>query len=283
MIQALGGTLTLSRVKQAQGKMQEALAMSAQAQELARQTNDPFFVNFGARHSVGLWLAENEVEVAVRGAHASGLYSYSEIKDVTSFSSTYFLLIELFLLIQLYIAQGNLSEADRLLMQTRILLDSRPQPRWESVWMALSALARQAQGQKEEAMRSLALALALAEPAGYIRTFLEKGKTMIPLLSSLLHLKPLANYSQGYIRRLLVAAGEQLPEQVQVVNPDDLLSARELAVLRCLAEGHSNREIAQQLVLTENTVRTHTKHIYSKLDVHSRTQAIALSKTLGLF
>jgi LuxR family transcriptional regulator, maltose regulon positive regulatory protein len=282
VIQALGGTLTLSRVKQAQGKMQEALAVSGQAQELARQTNDPFFVNFVARHPVGLWLAENEVEAAVRCAHASGLYTYGEIKEVTSLPSTYFLLIELCLLIQLYIAQGNLSEAYRLLRQTRVLLDTSPQPRWQSAWMALCALARQAKGQEEEAMRSLALALACAEPAGYIRTFLEKGKAMIPLLSSLLHLKPLANYSQGYVRRLLVAAGEPLPEQVQVGNPDDLLSARELAVLRCLAEGHSNREIARQLVLTENTVRTHTKHIYSKLDVHSRTQAIARAKTLVL-
>jgi ATP/maltotriose-dependent transcriptional regulator MalT len=278
VIQALGGTLTLSRVKQAQGKMQEALAVSDQAQELARQTNDPFFVDFVARHSVCLWLAENEVEVAVRRARASGLYTYGEIKDVTSLPSTYFLWIELFLLIELAVAQGNLSEADRLLMQTRVLLDARPQPRWQIAWMALSALARQAQGQEEEALRSLALALALAESAGYIRTFIEKGKAMIPLLSSLLHLKPLANYSQGYVRQLLVAAGEP----VQAVSPDDLFSAREWAVLRCLAEGHSNREIARQLVLTENTVRTHTKHIYSKLDVHSRTQAIARSKTLGL-
>lgn len=282
VIQALGGTLTLSRIKQAQGKMQEALAVSGQAQELARQTNDPFFVNFVARHPVGLWLAENEVEAAVRCAHASGLYTYGEIKDVTSLPSTYFLLIELFLLLQLCIAQGNLSEADRLLRQTRVLLDTCPQPRWQSTWMALCALACQAKGQEEEAMRSLALALACAEPAGYIRTFLEKGKAMIHLLSLLLHLKPLATYSHGYVRRLLGAAGEPLPEQVQAVSPDDLLSTRELAVLRCLADGHSNREVARRLVLTENTVRTHTKHIYSKLDVHSRTQAIARSKTLGL-
>jgi LuxR family transcriptional regulator, maltose regulon positive regulatory protein len=282
MIQALGGTLTLSRVKQAQGKMQEALAVSGQAQELARQMNDPFFMDFVARHPVGLWLAENKVEIAVRCAHASGLYTYGEIKDVTSLPSTYFLLIELFLLIQLYVAQGNLSEADRLLRQTRALVDAGQQPRWQIVWMVLCALVRQAQGQEEEAIHSLALALALAEPAGYIRTFIEMGKAMILLLNSLLHLKPLANYSQGYIRHLLVAAGEPLSEQVQAVSLDDLLSAREWAVLRCLAQGYSNREIARQLVLTENTVRTHTKHIYSKLDVHSRTQAIARSKTLGL-
>ncbi len=281
-IQALGGTLTLSRIKQAQGKMQEALTVSGQAQELARQTNDVLFMNFAARHPVGLWLAEDEVEVAVRCAYMSGLYMYREIKDVTSLPSTYFLLIELFLLIQLYVAQGNLPEADRLLMQTRVLVDSSQQQRWQCVWMTLYALARQAEGQEEEAMQSLALALAYAEPAGYIRTFVEKGKAIVPLLNSLLHLKPLANYSQGYVRQLLVAAGEQLPEQMQAVRSDDFLSPRELAVLRRLAEGCSNQEIAQQLALTENTVRTHTKHLYSKLDVHSRTQAIARAKTLGM-
>jgi LuxR family maltose regulon positive regulatory protein len=281
-LQALGGTLTLSRVKQAQGKMPEALAASDQAQELAARTHDPFFVNFVARHPVGLWLAENEVDIAIQCAHSSGLYTYEHIEDMTTLPSTYFLLIELFLLIQLSIAQGRLGEADRLLRQTRVLLDTSQQQRWQSTWLTLHALARQAQGQEEEATRSLALALACAEPRGYIRTFLEKGRAIIPLLNSLLHLKPLACYSQGYVQRLLVAAGELLPRQMQTINADDLLSARELAVLHHLAEGHSNQEIARQLVLTENTVRTHTKHIYSKLDVHSRTQAIARAKTLGL-
>jgi len=148
--------------------------------------------------------------------------------------------------------------------------------------MLLHAFACQAQQQEEEALQSLALALADAEPLGYVRTFVEKGKAIVPLLSSLLHLKPLANYSQGYVRRLLLAAGVQSPEQMHAESADDLLSLRELAVLRHLAEGRSNQEIARQLVLTENTVRTHTKHIYSKLDVHSRTQAIACAKTLGL-
>jgi LuxR family maltose regulon positive regulatory protein len=282
IIQALGGALTLSCVKQARGEMQEALAVSDQAQELARQTNDPFFVDFAARHPVCLWLAENEIEQAVRCARSSGLSMYERVKDVASLPSTYFLLRELFLLIQLSIAQDRLGEADRLLRQTRVRLDASPQPQWQIVWLILRALACQTQGREEEAIQSLASALACAEPAGYIRTFIEKGSTMISLLRSLLHLKPLANYSQGYIRRLLVAAGEQLPGQAQGENADDLLSARELAVLRCLAEGHSNREIARQLVLTENTVRTHTKRIYSKLDVHSRTQAIALARTLGL-
>lgn len=281
-IQALGGVLTLACVKQARGKMQEALAVFDQAQALARQTNDPLFVNFIARYPVLLWLAENEVERAVSCARASGLSMYEEIKDVASLRSTYFLLIELFLLIQLSIAQGNLGEADRLLRQTRVRLDARPQPQWQIAWLILHALACQAQGQEEQAMRSLASALACAEPAGYIRTFIEKGSAMISLLRSLLHLKPLANYSQGYVRSLLIAAGEQLPRQLQAGNADDLLSTRELAVLRYLAEGYSNREIARQLVLTENTVRTHTKRLYSKLDVHSRTQAIALARTLGL-
>lgn len=281
-IQALGGTLALSSIKQAQGQMQEALALSEQAQELARQTNDPFFVNFAARYPVHLWLAENEVSAAISCAYASGLYTYGEVEDVTSLPSTYFLLMELFLLIQLYIAQGSFNEAERLLRQTRGLVDASAQLQWRVAWMLLHAFACQAQQQEEEALQSLALALADAEPLGYVRTFVEKGKAIVPLLSSLLHLKPLANYSQGYVRRLLLAAGVQSPEQMHAESADDLLSLRELAVLRHLAEGRSNQEIARQLVLTENTVRTHTKHIYSKLDVHSRTQAIACAKTLGL-
>ena len=63
---------------------------------------------------------------------------------------------------------------------------------------------------------------------------------------------------------------------------DEVLGKREFTVLRHLAEGYSDQEIARDLVLSENTVRTHTKHIYSKLHVHSRTQAVARARERGL-
>jgi len=60
------------------------------------------------------------------------------------------------------------------------------------------------------------------------------------------------------------------------------LSARELEVLKLIAGGHSTQKIAEQLVVAPSTVQTHLKHLYSKLDAHSRTQAIARARALGL-
>ena len=65
-------------------------------------------------------------------------------------------------------------------------------------------------------------------------------------------------------------------------SPIEPLSAREIEVLRLMAEGLTNREIARQLIISVSTVKRHTANIYNKLDVHSRTQAVAQAKRLGI-
>lgn len=283
-IQALDCTLTLSDVRQAQGRMQDAFTLLQQAQELARQTNDPFFLDFVTRRPVFLLLAANDVGSAASCARATGLCHYGEVDDITSLPSTFFLLIELLILVRLYLAQDDLSSANRLLTQLQAPLANGPNKRRRIQWLILHALALHAEQHISEATGELAQALELAEPLGYIRTFIDTGKAMLPLLRTLHKLKPLANYSQNYIRRLLSALGAQEPEGTFAEGGAgaELLSEREFMVLRCLAEGRTNREIAQRLVLTENTIKTHTKHLYSKLNVHSRTRAIARARELGL-
>jgi LuxR family maltose regulon positive regulatory protein len=126
---------------------------------------------------------------------------------------------------------------------------------------------------------ALERALSLAEPEGYVRTFVDEGEPMAQLLRRAL--------SQGiapeYAARLLDAFGEPaapLPPAAQpLIEP---LTDRELEVLRLIAAGLSNREIAHQLVVAVSTVKTHINHIYGKLDAKSRTHAVAQARALDL-
>lgn len=283
-IQVLDCLLTLADTRQAQGKTQEALALLQQGQELARQINGPFFVDFMTRRPVLIWLVAQDVEAAARCAQVTELYLYSKAESVADLPSTYFLLIELLMLARLYLAQNNLPEAKRLLSQLQNSLMQGPNKRRRIQWLILHALSLYAEQHIPEAAGELAQALEQAEPLGYMRTFLDMGETLLPLLRIVSNLKPLANYSHNYLQRLLAALSEQdrkdTPDEQRMST--ELLSMHELIVLRYLAEGYTDREIARRLKRAENTIKTHTKHIYSKLDVHSRTQAIARARERGL-
>jgi LuxR family maltose regulon positive regulatory protein len=128
-------------------------------------------------------------------------------------------------------------------------------------------------------------ALSLAQPEGYVRIFVDEGEPMARLLTIALS----RGIAPDYVRRLLAAFPTTEPERAAPQKPQALasdliepLSERELEVLQLIAEGLTNREIASRLFLALNTVKAHTRNIYGKLDVHSRTQAIARTQALGL-
>lgn len=148
----------------------------------------------------------------------------------------------------------------------------------------LRALALQAAGQEEEALVALEEALRCARPGGYVRLFLDEG----PDMARLLHRAAQKEIMSDYVHSLLAAFGEApvLPadrqpaaEQQDLVEP---LSERELEVLELVARGLTNREIAQELVISVTTVKWHTGNIYGKLGVSNRTQAVASGRKLGL-
>lgn len=124
-------------------------------------------------------------------------------------------------------------------------------------------------GNERAAIDSLTPALVLAERENYGRKFLDLGGPMLAMLRRLALDGPHA----GYALRLLSLAGEEVPEAPRrhVSQPDDL-SERELDVLRLLARGFAKREIADELVVSLDTVKTHLRNAYSKLGVHSRTR-----------
>ena len=150
--------------------------------------------------------------------------------------------------------------------------------------LALRALAHHAGGDRPAALETLGRALALAEPEGQVRVFLDEGEPMGALLRDLAVRRP----EWAFLRDLSTPA--QRPDVAVPPAPDgaradalvDPLSERELDVLRLLAGDLDGPDIARHLVVSLNTIRTHTKHIYAKLGVNNRRAAVRRAYQLGL-
>lgn len=166
--------------------------------------------------------------------------------------------------------------------------------------LVLQALIHQEQGDKEAALLALRRALSLAEAEGYVRIFVIERPHIAPLLVELLHADAPGDIttqpavSVGYIRRLLAELAREpspgpasgiarpLPDAVMTQPLAEPLTQRELQVLALIAAGASNRDIADSLVISPNTVKKHTSNIFGKLAVASRTQALVRATELGL-
>lgn len=141
--------------------------------------------------------------------------------------------------------------------------------------LLLQAIVFEARADLPKALAVLERALVLAEPEGYVRLFIDAGAPAVRLLQVL---QPADEQLTAY-RQLLLAAAGAPPAADPLVEP---LSEREREVLRLIAKGLSNQELAAHLYLSLHTIKVHTRNIYSKLGVNSRTQAVARSRKLGL-
>jgi LuxR family maltose regulon positive regulatory protein len=145
--------------------------------------------------------------------------------------------------------------------------------------LVLLALVQEAQGDISPALASLERALVLAEPEGYLRIFVDEGPPIAELLEKVLDTKTAV--PRAYMKKLLSAFRLNklaIEDDALVEN----LSERELYVLRLIAAGLSNKKIMEELFLSLSTVKTHIRNIYSKLNVHSRTEAIIKARELNL-
>lgn len=194
--------------------------------------------------------------------------------------------------VRLLLAQGRIQEAHQQV--EAVLQDARScgPLRYQIETQALKALALQASGQCPQALRALECALLLAEEAGYTRLFLDLGEPLHRLLDALLRTAArsptaaaAARLVKGFtpITRSSQAHSQRRSGSPRLSSaPADTLSDREVTVLNLIAAGLSNEAIARELYISLNTVRTHTKSIYRKLNVRSRTQAVARAQAAGL-
>jgi LuxR family maltose regulon positive regulatory protein len=152
----------------------------------------------------------------------------------------------------------------------------------------LRSLALDQHNRPREAQADLERALALAEPEGYARIFLDEGQPMHGLLSQWqAHASagPLRDYANRLLSQLdgelpAIAAEQETPSPAQ--NLIEPLTRRELEILCLMGAGLSNRQIAEKLFLSEGTIKFHVHSILAKLEVHSRTAALARAKELRL-
>jgi LuxR family maltose regulon positive regulatory protein len=238
----------------------------------------PWITNTISALNVFFWLGSGNLNAALKWAEKRGL----RIDDTPDGSHE----VEYIALAHILIAQNKLDEAKRLLQ--RLIENAKIGDRvYMMIEMRLMrTLIFKAQQDTAAALAELKLALSLAEPGGLIMILVSKGKPVAELLEEIVAVKTRdhdaakAGFSLFYAKKLLSVFKAATPPKVEGLM--DPISERELEVLCLIAAGLSNREIADKLFISLNTVKTHTKNINSKLDVNRRTKAVARAKELGL-
>jgi LuxR family transcriptional regulator, maltose regulon positive regulatory protein len=270
---ALYGYLAMARVQRALGEPKAALEALNRADGLAQRWNFIRVVNLVGARRAELSLALGDLDEATRWAD-----SFLRTQTVMP---GYLPELEELTAVRILIAQGASSRAHAIDRLRRLLPAARQANRVTSAIriMALQALAAQAMGKPREAAFALRDAIALAEPQGYIRTFVDEGPAMLALLHECDWTE--VGFGHRYPRKLLAAAlGEQgLIDPAAQRSP---LSWRELEVLQLLPTHLDTAEIAQRLIVSVNTVKTHLKHVYRKLGVNDRSAAVLRAQQLHL-
>ena len=273
------GRALLARICEAQGDRGSALEYIEQAERLGQGSDYALVTALATELRVRLWLAQGNLMAAARWAQKHRVQPADELDAAIE--------IELTAVARTLMAQDR--PGDALSVLASLLEASQAAGRTADVIKvrALQALAFQAQEDEDRALSALEHALSLAEPEGHVRTFADEGAPMARLLRRALATRSGGTEEHGiapeYLNRLLAAIHQvplaTTPAAQALVEP---LTEREMEILRLIAGGLSNREIAQELVVAVSTVKSHINHIYGKLEVRNRTQAVARARNLGL-
>ena len=254
--------LFLARLKLAQGDGAGAAALVAAAEQAVRLHNYVLRTPDVAAVKVRLLLAQGNPAAAVPVADTFGPSSSQA---------------------RVHIALGDARAALAVLEPLRQQAEARQWQEERLELLILEAVAFQAGGAQSEAFQALQVALALAEPGGFVRSFVDEGPAMAQLLAA----AAARGIMPAYTAKLLAAfAAEERKGQSEPQPPDaaaeqrlvEPLSLREVEILQLVAEGLSNREIGERLYLALDTVKGHNRRIFEKLQVQRRTEAIAKAR-----
>lgn len=274
------GNVTLARVLAAEGDPEGSRQALARAESVLDHELIPGgmlpIVGRALDYRTRYWLATDQVERAAAWLAKQGVSAEERPHDPRRTPSL--------LLARTLLAQGEHVRAIRLV--DRLLGEADSGNAGLAVELQLvRALLLHALRRDAEAVEATVAAVRAAEPEGYVRIFVDKGKPMMRLLErAAVAQPPLA----GYVGRLLEAFGprERHPAEAPALGGNgalrDPLNERELEILRMFAAGRSNREIAGGLYLSVNTVKWHARNLYGKLGVNRRALAVARARELGI-
>jgi len=295
-IAAMEGYVSIARLMGSQGDFVSAQAAVQTAKQLAVRFDtaewDDYYVDL---NQARLWVTQGNYNAALEWFTEQETILNAHAEDSTGFDIDYHDQMRKYRHVTFshtLILQDRPAEALDLLEPLLQEMEGNKRVDFVIEIQTLRALAYQAMGDQETASGALKTALSLAEPGGYVRTFIDKGQQLRKLLQQV----DGDGLSESYLRDLFSAFDEaswqhaqSRQEAILLTQPRyhshelvDPLSDREIEVLRLLQTNLSSPEIADELVIAVSTVRTHIKNIYSKLGVHSRTQAVDQAKDLGI-
>jgi LuxR family maltose regulon positive regulatory protein len=272
--------VALARIRAAQGDWGGALDLLHEAER--RYVGD-FFPNVRpiTAWQARVWIAQGRLEDALGWAREQGLSAHDELSYLCEFAHIT-LARALLARARRDPGDGALQEAIDLLERLGAAAEAGERTGSLIEILVLLALARQLQGDFSAARAALVRALKLAEPEGYVRIFVDAGPAMAALLA---RMQEEGGRMQAYLSDLRHALGKHAAVHPSSFIPHPLvepLSDRERDVLRLLRSDLGGPEIARELVVSLNTLRTHTKNIYAKLGVSSRRAAVRRAEELGL-
>jgi LuxR family maltose regulon positive regulatory protein len=251
----------VARLKLARGDVDGAAENLARVSETARQKNFDLRLPEVAAAQVLVLIRQGKLKAAAKLAQA---YNLSNCQA------------------RVHLAQGNVAAALGVLAAWRQGVEEKGWADERLRVMVLQALALHANGETEASVQQLSEALALAEPGGFVRLFVDEGASMLELLESV----AARGMAPEYISKLQAALQKEVQPSSKRTSSSPFLieplTQREVEILRLVAQGLSNQEISERLVLSLNTVKGHNRRIFDKLQVQRRTEAVARARELRL-
>jgi len=264
------GHALLARIRQARGDEAGALEAIRRAVQIAAEFGVRRVANLVSAVEASIWLAQGRIGQAVGWAGAyTGLGTVEYARDFEDLT-----------LARVRLAQGRPADALALLDALLPAADTGGRRGTLIAGLALRALTLDAGDETDGALQALQQAHELAGDEGYVRVFVDAG----PAMTRLIEIAAARGIALVAAERLRTAFAPVTGRHRQFAAPDliEHLSDREMEVLDLLAAGLTNREIAQQLFISLPTVKSHTRNIYGKLGVHTRQEAVARARTLGV-
>ncbi len=273
--------MALARLKESAGEWEAALDLLDEARRVYVKNPVPMLQPVEA-HKVRVYLKQGRLDKAQAWVKERSISTEDEAGYLEEYNHL--------TLVRVWLYESSFAGVNDLL--EHLLALAKTQKRTGSVIEILltQALVHEAQGNRSNALAAVEHALKLAEPEGYLRTFVDEGEAMRLLILNFksTNEKQTAHSPVNYVNKLLAAFSQpaEAVSQSTITHPApeiiESLTSRELDILRLIAEGQSNAEIGQRLYLALSTVKGYNLRIFNKLQAQNRTEAVARARELGL-